>query len=179
MENGEIRNIDTVYSVSSEGRFYKNGVEMKGSINTRGYVQVYMYGKKFCLHKLVAQAFIPNPENKPCVDHISTKKTDCSISNLRWATYKENANNPLTIMHYSDAKKGRQFSVATKKKMSQAKSKPVLQYSKDGEFIKEWRSATEVKRELGYAVSSLSNCCNNKPHFRSAYGFIWKYKEIG
>jgi len=91
MEKEIIRNIDAVYSVSSEGKFFKNGKEKKGRIDNNGYIRVSIYGKPHLLHRLIAQAFISNPEGKPFIDHINTIRNDNRVSNLRWATRKENA----------------------------------------------------------------------------------------
>lgn len=52
---------------------------------------------KLFVHRLVASAFIENPEHKPFIDHINTNKRDNVYTNLRWVTHKENMNNPLTI----------------------------------------------------------------------------------
>ena len=72
--------------------------EVKPLKDYSGYLQVNLRGirKTAYVHRLVAEAFIPNPENKPCVDHISGNKLDNRIGNLRWATFKENNNNPNT-----------------------------------------------------------------------------------
>ena len=86
----------------------KTGREMKPSINTRGYYHIglsnHMKRKTFKIHRLIAEAFIPNPDNKPCIDHINRNKLDNRIENLRWATHSENQRNKTC---YSNT--GKQF----------------------------------------------------------------------
>ena len=85
---------------------------LKGRKDTKGYLRVVLYKdqtpKGFKVHRLVAVAFIPNPENKPEVDHINRDKIDNSVNNLRWVSHKENMNNSLTIAFlFSVAKAGK------------------------------------------------------------------------
>ena len=106
---GRVRSLDRYIKGFNHGKEHLRLI--KGRIlaiqtETHGYSQVQLhYGdrnkvKSVLVHKLVAIAFIPNPENKPCVDHISTVKTDNRVENLRWVSYKENANNPISLEHY-------------------------------------------------------------------------------
>lgn len=61
--------------------------------------------KNYSVHRLVAEAFIPNDENKPCIDHINGNRQDNSVSNLQWCTHKENSNNPITISKMKKTKR--------------------------------------------------------------------------
>ena len=98
MENWKTIEKHSNYAVSDESEI-KNlttGHILKKHDHPKGYDQVYFDGQTFLVHKLVADAFIPNPENKPCVDHIDGNKKNNVASNLRWVTYHENNSNPNT-----------------------------------------------------------------------------------
>ena len=85
----------TVWEVSNMGRIRVNGVIKEPVAYKNGY---YYVGNKL-LHRVVAELFIPNPENKPEVDHINTVLSDNRAVNLRWCTRSENCSNPLTKQH--------------------------------------------------------------------------------
>ena len=162
----DIEGYEGLYQISNKGRVKSlhKGSEriLRPVIDRYGYMFVFLYNdnarKYFKIHRLVAQAFISNPENKPQVNHKDENKKNNCIENLEWATAKENSNYGTRNERVADSR-----------------SKPILQYSKSGDFIRGWKSAREVERMLGIANSHIIACCKGKR--KSAGGFVWRYKE--
>lgn len=141
--------------------------------------------------RMVAMAFIPNPENKPCVDHIDTNPQNDCVENLHWVTYSENNLNPITRQKMSDNRKRFKLSEEAKRKIgdfwrgkklsperiAQLKemAKPVLMFSKSGEFIKEYRSTSIAQEDLGIRTAHISACCTGTR--KSTGGYMWRYKD--
>ena len=178
----DIEGYEGKYMVSSLGRVrsVRKDVILTPNTNNSGYMMVHLKndGQRKCklIHRLVAEAFIPNPNNKPCCDHINACKTDNRVENIRWVSHKENSNNPLTRNNNSIAKKG--VLVGEKNGMYGRKgdkcpnSKVVLQYDKDGNFIREWGRTMDIRRELNLHVGA---CCRGER--KTCGGYIWKYKR--
>lgn len=164
MENWSIIEGYENYEVSNEGRvrslnYNKTGETriLRPADNGHGYLMVILCKngkqKMVLVHRLVAAAFVPNIFSLNEVNHINEDKTDNRAENLMWCSRKENVN----------------WGSRTQKC-----SKPVLQFTKDGELIREWPSAHEVERCLGFNQGGISMCCSGQ---RKSYkGFIWKYK---
>lgn len=109
----DVVGFEGLYQVSNLGRvksLFRYKVILKPYIDVWGYLVVNLYKNKkifhIKIHRVVASAFIPNPDNKRCVDHIDTDKTNNKVSNLRWCTQKENCNNPTTLRHLSESLRG-------------------------------------------------------------------------
>lgn len=114
----DIEGYEGLYQVSNEGRVKTLGNEasrkekiLRCGINRYGYKYVVLSKdntpKLKKVYRLVADAFIPNPEGKPCVDHTNTIRTDDRACNLRWCTYKENMNNEITKENCKKGKLGK------------------------------------------------------------------------
>ena len=181
---GRVRSLDRIDSNNHP----LNGVILKPYISNSGYLLVGLYKQqkrdRKLLHRLVAEAFLPNPDNKPEIDHINTIKTDNTVflnedgsinyekTNLRWTTRKENINNPLTKTKMQiNARKPSKGKYGKK----HHRSKPIIQYDKDGNFIKEWDCANDVERVLGISNKHIGSVCLGKR--KSCGGYIWKYKN--
>lgn len=104
----DVKGYEGLYQVSNLGRVKgvkrdsrNRGKVLKQQKTKQGYYLIMLYkdkkGKYISVHRLVAMAFIPNPYNKPCVDHIDANPSNNKVDNLRWVTYKENANNPISL----------------------------------------------------------------------------------
>lgn len=164
------------YEVSSFGRIRSlnyNGTGrceiIKQCDSHNGYLLVCLYDcgvrKSFRVNRIVAEAFIPNPLNLPQVNHKDEDKTNNNIDNLEWCDAKYNTNYGTGHDRASE-----------KQKNDGRKSKHVLQYSMCGDFIFEWPSTMEINRKLGFDRGYISNCCLGK--YSSAYGFVWKYRDV-
>lgn len=97
-EYGSTKNC--VCEFSDHGRMRKNGKLVKFKEN-----QAYYTIKLDYIHRIIAKLFVPNPENKPCVDHINGDTHDNRAENLRWCTYYENNHNPITVQRQKEARK--------------------------------------------------------------------------
>ena len=178
----DIKGFEGLYQVSNLGRVRSLTRNRRGRNNApnpiqgrilkletlSGYERAHLFknnkGKYFLVHRLVANAFIPNPDNLPQVNHKDEDKTNNRVDNLEWCTPKYNYNYGTINIRRSQ-----------KQLNDKNKSKIVLQYSLDGTFIKEWKSTKDVQRNLGFDNSHISECCRNI--IKTAYGYLWKYKN--
>lgn len=167
----DIEGYEGLYQVSTHGRVrslgngkYNNSKVrlLKPSINTWGYLQVCLCKngktKKYLVHRLVAEAFLPNWFDDPQVNHIDEDKTNNHIDNLEWCDCKYNIN-------YG----------THNERMTESKSKPILQLTKTGKLIREWTSIREAGRN-NFNPGHIVSCCNGK--LKHHKGYIWKYKEV-
>lgn len=145
-ENYYINNYGTVYN--------KHLKELRKEKTKGGYLRVTLYKngkpKHFLIHRLVAQAFIPNPKNLPEVNHIDNNPVNNRVDNLAWCTAKEN--------------------------VRWSKSKPVIMYYTNKKYGKTFSCIREAENKTGIDNSSISRCCKGKQN--TAGGYKWEYVEM-
>ena len=160
----DIEGFEGLYQVSNLGRVkssYTNRI-LKGYKITGSYLGVRLCKNNIKstkkIHRLVAQAFIPNPENKPQVNHIDVNKTNNMVSNLEWMTAKENVNHGTR-----------------NERSGKTQSIPIIATNiKTGEYT-EFYGSNECARQLGLDQSSITKVLKGRR--KQTGGYIFKYKE--
>lgn len=173
---GRIKRLDTwVCRTDNKLRHVKERILRQEPM--RGYYGVFLckesIRKAFRVHRLVANAFIDNPDNKPCIDHVNGNPFDNNVLNLRWCTYKENANNPVTIARYKSRKGNKNFAFK-KFGIQHNQSIPVYQISLEGEILKLHGSISEAERN-GHNKNLISQCC--KHIIENDGSYKWEYAD--
>lgn len=166
-----IKGFENLYQVSNKGRiksfrksnkFFNQPFHfLTPSKNQQGYNTVTLYKEnkerhKFLVHRLVAEAFIPNLQNYPCINHKDENKDNNCVDNLEWCTYQYNN-------AYGTAKL----------RAIKTKGKKVNQYSVDGIWIASYLSVGIAAKLLNISSTSIKDCCNGKCEF--AHGYKWEY----
>ena len=146
------------YSVSDHGNVKNNktGRILKGAFDGRGYIRLTLDGKSKKIHRLVAVAFLENPENKKCVDHIDNNRSHNLLINLRWTTHTENCQNSSLSKRNSSGIKGIYFNKASQKWHAQIKIDGIkihIGYFTDLEDAKQAR-ITKANQAFGVFTNS-------------------------
>lgn len=166
----DISGYDGKYQISNLSRIKSlisgNEKILSTYLNYSGYERCSLgWGKNkksHSIHRLVAIAFIPNPENKPCVNHINRNRSDNSIENLEWVTHKENAEHAISFVD-----------TYIKSRANHYNSKRVIQKDLNGNNLKTWGSVIEASISLGISKSSISDCARGK--VKAVKNYVFQY----
>lgn len=169
------------YEVSNTGKVksvYRYKRILKPMISNTGYERVDLFKnknrKQFSVHRLVAMAFVSNPDAKPFVNHKDENKLNNVADNLEWVSHVENCRYGTAITRRTEHfdYKHRKINNANQIK---ACSKPIRQYTKAGLFVREWASASACHKETGIATSGIREVVRGKR--KSAGGYIFREGE--
>lgn len=167
------------YLVSNDGRVMsiRSNKILKPTTDKDGYIYYVLCvdgnRKTIKAHRLVAMAFIDNPQNKPAIDHINGDKKDNRVENLRWVTNKENTNNPITFKKVLNANLARMPLLMQKASMRGFGRKTTSVY-KDGKLIGSFESQKLAAQFTGVSPGKVSMCISGQK--KSCKGY--EFKEV-
>ena len=178
----DIKGFEGIYQISNMGRVKSFKADPNGRIlsikNSKGdYLNIVLcHGNKrrsVKVHRLVAEAFVPNPHNKPEVNHIDGNKQNNRADNLEWVTRAENHRHALALN--PDMTKG------MIKYNRFIRAKIVQQFTLDGRYVAEYRNSAEAARATGVCQRNILQVANRDEYRpgktrRQAGGFIWRFK---
>lgn len=153
---GNVKSLERFRTGKSGSKVYVPEKLLKGKIDKDGYVEYalcvgeHKKAKYYRAHRLVAEAFLPNHNNNPIVNHKDENPQNNCVENLEWCSEQYNTRYSISV--------------------------PVLQYSINGDFIRKWDCITEIQDKLHIYRSSICACCKGK--HKTAGGYKWEYEKV-
>lgn len=165
----QISNFGNVCSLNYGKRGYAKNLVPKVNNCGRLWVELFNNGVKrqFLIHRLVGEAFIPNPDNLPQINHIDENPKNNCVENLEWCT------NEYNIRYFRERHPSHARIRKNTERYNRRLDKPVNQIDRGGNVVKQWKDARTVVVEMGFNQWSITQCCDGKRH--TAYGFRWQY----
>lgn len=147
---GRVRSLN--YNHTGKTRVLNPGKDCDGRL----FVNLYKNGERnhTQVHRLVGNAFVEGWFEGAVINHLDHNPSNNVYTNLEWTTQKDNCSREKSFG-------------------PELNSKKVLQFTKSGDFVREWPSGWEIERQLGFSQSHICQCCCGKR--KSAYGFVWRY----
>ena len=172
------------YFISNFGRVFSkksNKVMKNRVVSKNGYQQITLDNSQLLVHRLVAQAFIPNPNNLPCVNHKDENPGNNDVRNLEWCTYKYNSNygtNPSNrskqmIDRYNNDPDWKSDCIKRLAEIQKKKRKRVVQLDKFNNYLKTYESSYATEKD-GHLSVRVCDCANGKRKTHHGYKWIWE-----